>query len=974
MAANLRRSGVLVALLSGLAVGAPAGGTGEEGVAASSVHSEEYVPERAFDGDPKTRWASQGAGVQWLQVDFGRRVRLPAVAISWEAAYAVEYEVQISDDGRKWRTLAREAKGRGGRAVHDRLDGEGRWLRILCRKPGPHPLYSIWEVELPGGENAGFLRDALERARQEREKAKRAGLEAMASAFERTGVREIVFAARELGPDGHWYANFAYFAPDEARKCYRKGGRLSKLDVRTGKVTHLVDDPEGTVRDPAVHYDGERILFSYRPGDGETFHLYEIRADGGGLRRLTDGPYDDIEPAWLPDGGIVFVSARCRRWVNCWLTQVAVLHRCDADGKNIRPLSANVEHDNTPWVLPDGRILYQRWEYVDRSQVHYHHLWTANPDGTNQMVYFGNLHPGGVFIDAKPIPGTDEVLLVNSPGHGRKEHAGHVARVTPALGPDHKPSLVNLTKGADYRDPYPLDGDAFLVARGRQLLLMNGRGEESVVYELSRDFGGAELHEPRPIVPREREYRMPPRTDPSSPTGTLVLADVAAGRNMAGVRPGEIRKLLVLESLPKPINYTGGMDPLSYGGTFTLVRILGTVPVEPDGSAHFDLPANRAFFFVALDGNDLSVKRMQSFCSVAPGEVQSCVGCHESRTQTTLSPPRELMALRRPPSPVAPVPGVPDVIDFPRDVQPVLDRHCARCHDYDRPAGAVRPEEGPRAGGVILAGDRGPMFSHSYFDLTIRKQFVDGRDDPRSNYAPRTIGTSASPLMKKLDGKHYGAKPEPREVDLIRYWIEAGAAYPGTYAALGSGMIGGYAANHPVEVDVHWPEAKAAAEAVRRRCAGCHQGPRVLPLNLSDERGVSFWKMSLDDPRLPLSRHRVFNLSRPEKSLMLLAPLAKAAGGHGTCRGKDGDGPVFADTQDPDCRSLLGLCAAGKRRLEEIGRFDMPGFRPPDPYLREMRRYGVLKAIPGEGERVDPYALDRAYWRLFEYVPPAAGR
>ena len=112
------------------------------------------------------------------------------------------------------------------------------------------------------------------------------------------------------------------------------------------------------------------------------------------------GCCNPVNLALLPDGGIVFVSSRCNRWVPCYYTQVAILYRCDADGKNIRQLSANTEHDNTPWVLPDGRILYMRWEYVDRSQVHYHHLWTMNPDGTGQTVFFGNLHPGDVYIDA----------------------------------------------------------------------------------------------------------------------------------------------------------------------------------------------------------------------------------------------------------------------------------------------------------------------------------------------------------------------------------------------------------------------------------------------------------------------------------------------------------------------------------------------------------------------------------------------
>ena len=167
---------------------------------------------------------------------------------------------------------------------------------------------------------------------------------------------------------------------------------------------------------------------------------------------------------------------------------------------------------------------------------------------------------------------------------------------------------------------------------------------------------------------------------------------------MAGVKPGEIKKLLVLESLPMPIHYTGGMEPISYGGTFTLERIVGTVPVEPDGSAYIELPALRSFFFVALDENDLSVKRMQSFLTVQPGETSSCVGCHEQRTRT----PRQLVRhpglvapLQRPPSKIEPIADVPDVIDYPRDVQPILDALCVQLPRLrERPPRAARAPGG----------------------------------------------------------------------------------------------------------------------------------------------------------------------------------------------------------------------------------------------------------------------------------------
>jgi hypothetical protein len=795
-----------------------------------------------------------------------------------------------------------------------------------------------------------------------------AAVAALFFSFSGAFAEEVVFATRPLYKDGHWYANIGYFARDAKEKTYEKGGGLYVVDTATGRVRTLVEDDEGTVRDPAVHYDGKTILFSWRRGDSETFHLFTIQADGSGLAQLTDGEYDDFEPAWLPDGGIVFVSTRCKRWVNCWLTQVAVVHRCDADGGNITPLSANIEHDNTPWPLPDGRILYTRWEYVDRSQVDYHHLWTMNPDGTGQMTHFGNMHPSGLYIDAKPVPGSaEEILFINSPGHGAREHAGHVALVDVKSGADDLSSIRNLTERAEYRDPYPLDHDRFLAARGHRLVLLNRDGREETLFELKRDRRRLELHEPRPLRARDREPVIPKRTDWTRATGRLILSDIRAGRNMDGVAPGEITRLLVVESLPKPINYTGGMDPLTYGGSFTLERVLGSVPVEPDGSANFEVPANRSLFLIALDKDENSVKRMQSFLSVMPGETLSCVGCHEPRSTAALNTGRpKLAALARPASAITPVPGIPEVLDFPRDIQPVLDRHCLPCHDY---TAHPRADRGPRAGGVILSGDRGPLYSHSYATLFAHLLVADGRDLAKSNLAPRSIGAAASPLMDKLGGGHYGVEPSPEEVRLVRYWIETGATYPGTYAALGGGSIGGYYANEVVENDAEWPEARAVAAVVDRRCAACHEGLKSLPRGLSDENGLSFWRLdNWEDPRVMRTRHLMYNLSRPELSMMLLAPLSPDAGGYGRCKNADGT-PVIAAKDDADWRTILALSEAGKRRLEEIKRFDMPGFVPPAPYTREMKRYGILPPDTDPAQPYDFRAADLAYWNSFVFSP-----
>ena len=264
------------------------------------------------------------------------------------------------------------------------------------------------------------------------------------------------------------------------------------------------------------------------------------------------------------------------------------------------------------------------------------------------------------------------------------------------------------------------------------------------------------------------------------------------------------------------------------------------------------------------------------------------------------------------------------------------------------------------------------MFSHSYYMLTIARLFSDGRNKAVSNYSPRSLGSSASKILNLLDGSHNGVKANAHQKTLLRLWIESGAAYPGTYAALGTGMIGSYAENQQANLDWDWPTTKAGADVISTRCHSCHEAPsRTLPRSLSDERGVSFWQPSLDDPRLNTSRHLVFNLSHPENSLLLLAPLSKSAGGWELCRDPKTKQPVsvFSNTADPGYQALFEMCAAGKRNLERIKRFDLPDFRPRTDWVREMKRFGIIPVAADPTRPLDVYALEKTYWESLWYSP-----
>ena len=788
-------------------------------------------------------------------------------------------------------------------------------------------------------------------------------------------AREIVFVERNLGPAYQWYATFGEYA-DEEKHIYPTGGsRMCKIDLRTRHITVLMEDAEGGFRDPRVHYDGGKILFSYRKGGTHHYHLCEINVDGTGFRQLTSGECDDVDPEYLPDGGIVFSSSRCNRFVACNRVPTAILYRMNADGSDVLRLSSNAIPDDRPAVLPDGRIIYTRWDYLDRDPEGFRDLWTMNPDGTGQMVLFGGSpRPYPEFYakcDALPIPGTNKVVSVFSPAFGRRENAGNVMIVDLKRGPDDWSAAKQISPdvpqlGWDtgsgggqwgFRDPYPLAPDCFLVANDKSLLILDDHGNTQEFYHADKM-----VHDPRVIRARPREPVLPSRIDRQKTTGQLVLIDVYRGRNMAGVKRGTIKKLLVLEDLPKPGSKHG--LPGEHGGYITLRSVLGEVPVEADGSASFEVPALRAVYFVAVDEKGLAVKRMQNFTMVMPGETQGCVGCHEPRTRTPDNGIRQtaLLALTRPPSKISTFPGVPTVFDYPRDIQPIWNQHCVACHSVENPQGRV-----------ALTGDNNEWYTQSYSVLRTYDQIsrcVSWGED--GEHRPYGFGTGASPLMQKIDGSHYDVKLTRQQYDIVRLWIESGGIFTGTYAVF----------NHPENAVATPPVVtkitlgNPVEPIVAKRCLTCHGSVANLGRRgsfLSDTGDTSIRRPPHAE-NFPRHCWNLYNLSRPEKSMILLASLSKDAGGYEWCKTKDGKpAAAFQNTEDPDYQAILQAIRAAEGRFEKYGRPDLPGFRPGDYYIRWMKRFGVLpESFDATRDPIDVYETDAAYWRSLRYQPPTA--
>ena len=334
---------------------------------------------------------------------------------------------------------------------------------------------------------------------------------------------------------------------------------------------------------------------------------------------------------------------------------------------------------------------------------------------------------------------------------------------------------------------------------------------------------------------------------------------------------------------------------------------------------------------------------------------------------------------------------MPEIFDYLRDVQPILDKHCLECHHHDR-------EEG----GFNISGHWGPLYPIGYIQMSWRQLFGDNRiilpysEHSQSNFEPYAIGTGSSRLLKLIEEGHAGVRmPEP-EQKIIRHWLDAGANHAGTYAVNSHGTIGYYLHSVNVRNDKDWPETQALVEVMNRRCDRCHApteaekqiGTYKLPAHFyiryypPDEFQKNKYlahTMSEDGGRF--NRHLIYNLSYPELSKAARAPLAKDAGGLGVCQAKSGE-PVFRDEDRP------GL--SGHRRRGGPWPKTHPGREQPllhDPsqseqrrncpvqfvprrdYVREMIRYGVLPVNHDFTASVDPFELDKAYWRTFWYVP-----
>lgn len=627
--------------------------------------------------------------------------------------------------------------------------------------------------------------------------------------------QQLLFVIRPQYAYDHHNTETLFQVGEINERLFEGGSALCLWDVSTGAVKTLLDVPEGIVRDPCVHFDGERILFSLRRNPADAYHIYEIRADGSQLRQLTFAQgVSDIDPLYLPSDDIVFSSTREPKYCMCNRHIMCNLFRMSSKGTNIRQIGKSTLFEGHGTLMPDGRILYYRWEYVDRNFGDAQGLWTTYPDGSYHAVYWGNntQSPGAV-INPQPVPETSQVLCVFSSCHDRPW--GALALIDRRLGVDGAqdgtrsqsvvrtwpPDAIHRVGEGDpkifhwdtfifvepkYEDPYPLDKHYFLCARtlndGEQtgLFLVDMFGNEVLLYALADPSTKQGCYDPMLLKSTPRPPVLPDRFDPHAEKGYFYVANVYDGTHRKEVPKGTIKYLRIIES-PEKRNWTypawngqGQQAPAMAWHDFNNKRILGTVPVEEDGSVFFEAPARTFMYFQLLDEKGMMVQSMRSGTIIQPGEIQGCAGCHESR----LSAPQggsdtSLMALKRPASPLTGWYGPPRLFDYMREVQPVFDRYCVRCHDYNKEAGQV----------LNLAADRDLVFNASYIELWRKGMINVIGAGPAQIQEAYSWGSHASKLTQFVVEPHYDVLLDQESRDRVITWIDINAPYYADYDA-----------------------------------------------------------------------------------------------------------------------------------------------------------------------------------------------
>jgi len=784
-----------------------------------AIHRVEHLNDGHY-GNARS-WIAAGHSGEWAQIELPRVERISSVVLSRDREGRFKdrvpdvFEIQLSLDARQWQRVhaTRSARSLAPEATWDErlryafLCEQESWSTVDPDNPVTRvskQFEAMIERFAARGLDVSTERAELLRWREraQTDAADEAAYLEVRLAKRRLFLRDpdlaalarVLFVARHPYEPSHNYSDIldAQWRPGGGVRVLEIPRRDGRLDPSAARVTTLFEANGGVARDAMPSFDGKQVFFAHRDSPAGYFHLFRVHSDGSGLRQLTSGSFHDYYPCPLPDGGLAFISTRCKARFLCWRPQAFVLFRMDADGGNVWPLSYANLSEWAPSVMRDGRILWTRSEYLDKGADFGHTLWAIRPDGTHPDLLFGN-NTRYCFMNGREVPGTGE-LCATLISHGGDLN-GPIALIDPAQGrsnpdavtnitPDSKPHFnMNWARQQCFRDPVPIARDYFLVSHAPRKLFG--------LYVIDR-WGNRELLHIDPAIgsmsPSPLQgVPVPPVLASIEPhreagaNGEFILEDVYSGLGPAVTR-GAVKFLRVCQELRADLERLPGGEyrqdhpPFEdfYASPTHLVRgpngwptyvakaVLGTVPVEADGSARFEAPAGKVLYFQALDESLNEVQRMRSVVQLQPGERRSCIGCHEQRATTV--PARQTIAMRAPPRSIEPPSWGAGPFSYEQVVQPVWDAKCIRCHDAkDRQridlTGTLDKDRVPASYRTLITQG----WVH-YFDMTWSL--------PHHKAEPLTFGTVRSKLWPVLERGHYDVKLTRDEMHRVKCWID----------------------------------------------------------------------------------------------------------------------------------------------------------------------------------------------------------
>ncbi|MFZ5830655.1 MAG: SUMF1/EgtB/PvdO family nonheme iron enzyme, partial [Planctomycetota bacterium] len=572
----------------------------------------------------------------------------------------------------------------------------------------------------------------------------------------------------------------------------------------------------GYVGEVDLHWDADRLLFT--GSDATNWKVFEMRFDGAELRQVTQMPddVDSYDACYLPDGRIVFGSSAPFQAVPCWhgLRQVTNLYIAESDGSSPRRLCYDQDHDLHPVVMPTGQVMYNRWDYTGINHIYLRQLMLMNPDGSGQRAIYGSSswYPNSLYFP-RPLSGDGNrivsilsgyhgvhkmgQLVVLNFSEGWREAEGIVQRIS-GRGDPLAPAIHDDLVSRDwpkFLHPYPLSDKYFLVASWPNQKASWGIYLADVFDNvvLLREEPGHALIEPIPVHKRPRPPALADRVDLGSKEATVYLHDVYAGPGLADVPRGTVKDLRVV-AYHFGYPHLAGPHLVGRAGPWEVMRVLGTVPVEEDGSAMFRVPANTPIALQPLDSGGKAVQLMRSWFTAMPGEAMSCVGCHENPTDAVSV--HYKVAQRQTPHDISPWRGPARGFDFEREVQPVLDTYCVSCHS---PTGGAKPDLRALAAFPDYAGQvldetsyerlHPEMFKANggrakytpAYDALIPYVRRVGIEDDVSLLTPAEYYADNSELLQMLRKGHHGVRLDPEAHDRLVTWIDLNAPCHGTW-------------------------------------------------------------------------------------------------------------------------------------------------------------------------------------------------